>query len=170
MELTLRPANMSDLPHIKKIFSAIVEDMYAHNLRIWDDIFPCEFFEGDIERNELWLLTSGDDIIPAFMLSEQHDDVSHMGWSASDKKAVYFGRFGVNLDYRRQGIATRALDHAKKLAQEQGAEYLRLFVVDENKPAITLYEKYGFQRVDGILTEEFEDGGSITEYGYELKL
>lgn len=30
---------------------------------------------------------------------------------------------------------------AKEIAREQGAEYLRLFVADINRPAIQLYEK-----------------------------
>ena len=38
-----------------------------------------------------------------------------------------------------------------------GAEYLRLFVVDENYPAINLYKKTGFEKVDGIYDEVIKE-------------
>ena len=37
------------------------------------------------------------------------------------------------------------LNKAIELSREMGAEYLRLFVVDENYPAINLYKKTGFE-------------------------
>lgn len=42
----------------------------------------------------------------------------------------------------------------KKLAGEIGVEYLRLFVMDNNKPAIDLYIKNGLQKDDGIYDDE----------------
>ena len=49
-------------------------------------------------------------------------------------------------------------------------EYLRLFVVDINKPAIQLYVKNGFRKVEGVYEEVFEDGFVLREYGYEIKV
>ncbi len=55
-------------------------------------------------------------------------------------------------------------------AKSFGMEYLRLFVVDINKPAIQLYVKNGFRKVEGVYEEVFEDGFVLREYGYEIKV
>ena len=49
------------------------------------------------------------------------------------------------------------------------AKYLRLFVVDINKPAINLYLKNGFKRVDGIYEERIGDS-VLREYGFEIEI
>lgn len=68
------------------------------------------------------------------------------------------------------GIGSLALEKARETAKKLGAAYLRLFVVDINKPAIQLYIKNGFVKADGIYEEEFDDGFVLHEYGYETKL
>ena len=55
-------------------------------------------------------------------------------------------------------------------AKSFGMEYLRLFVADINKPAIQLYVKNGFRKVEGVYEEVFEDGFVLREYGYEIKV
>jgi ribosomal protein S18 acetylase RimI-like enzyme len=62
------------------------------------------------------------------------------------------------------------LEKAKQVVSNLGAKYLRLFVVDINKPAINFYQKKGFKRVDGRYIEVFGDGFKLREYGYEIKL
>ena len=75
-----------------------------------------------------------------------------MRWENKDAKAFYIDRLGVNTDYLRRGLGSYILKGAMELAGEQGAGYLRLFVVDINKPAIgNLYLKNGFKRAGGIL-------------------
>lgn len=59
---------------------------------------------------------------------------------------------------------------AKKVAKDLKAEYLRLFVVDINKPAINFYEKNGFVKASGVYYEVFDDGFELCEIGYEIKL
>lgn len=62
------------------------------------------------------------------------------------------------------------LNKAKEMAKTLGAEYLRLFVVDINKPAIQLYIKNEFIKADGVYDEIFDDGFVLHEYGYEIKI
>ena len=61
------------------------------------------------------------------------------------------------------------LNKAIELSREMGAEYLRLFVVDENYPAINLYKKTGFEKVDGIYDEVIDDDFVLHEFGFEIK-
>lgn len=62
------------------------------------------------------------------------------------------------------------VDKAKQISKYLGAEYLRLFVVNINEPAIHLYLKNGFKKVKGIYEEKFDDGFVLREFGYEIEL
>ena len=80
---------------------------------------------------------------------------------------MYIDRLGVNVKYLRQGIGSKMLEQAEKLAGEKGAKWLRLFVVDINKPALDLYEKCGFKRAGGIYQERIAPDLVFQEYGLE---
>ena len=62
------------------------------------------------------------------------------------------------------------VEKAKKIAKSKGFDYLRLFVVDINIPAIKLYVKNGFIKAEGIYDEVFDDGFVLHEYGYEIEI
>lgn len=51
----------------------------------------------------------------------------------------------------------------------ENEEYLRLFVVDINEPAVNLYHKNGFAQVEGTYEEKFDDF-VLREYGFEKRL
>jgi ribosomal protein S18 acetylase RimI-like enzyme len=92
-----------------------------------------------------------------------------MKWKDAKSRAQYIDRFGVNVNYLRRGIGGMALKSAMELAKQKSADYLRLFVVDINKPAINLYIKHGFSQADGIYEERIEDF-VLYEYGFEIKV
>ena len=73
------------------------------------------------------------------------------------------------MNFLRQGMGSKLLDEAKKVAKSKHADYLRLFVVDINKPAIQLYERNGFMRAKGVYEEHIDDF-ILREYGYETIL
>ncbi len=43
MEFSL--AVMQDLAQLKSIYKEIIKNMNENGIQIWDDIYPCEFFE-----------------------------------------------------------------------------------------------------------------------------
>lgn len=51
--MDFRPAGMRDLVQLKIMYRQIVQDMNAQGIRIWDEIYPCEFLEEDIKMNRL---------------------------------------------------------------------------------------------------------------------
>lgn len=167
--MNFRMAKMRDLPQLKTVFRRIVAHMNMNDIKIWDDIFPCEFFQVDIEHNCLYILEDDKVIISAFALYESNDGESYVQWEDGKARVMYINRFGVNVDYMRQGIGKRMLKNAKAIAKQKGVEYVRLFVVDMNKPAIDLYLKNGFKQVEGIYEERFDDF-VLREYGFEMRI
>ena len=91
-------------------------------------------------------------------------------WKDKSAKAMYIDRLGVNIRYAKKGIGSLTLSKAKEIVRMAGAEYLRLFVVDINEPAIRLYEKNTFLKAKGIYDEVFDDGFVLHEFGYEIKV
>ena len=74
------------------------------------------------------------------------------------------------LSILKKELVSKCSIKQKEISKSLGAEYLRLFVVDINKPAIRLYQKNGFTKVDGVYDEVFDDGYVLREIGYEIKL
>lgn len=169
--MNLRLANISDLSKLKAVYGNIIDNMNRNNISIWDDIYQCEFFSDDIENNRLYLLVEEHDIIvAAFALCESNAGEGYVKWENALGKALYLDRLGVNVDYLRQGIGSMMLKHATMLTKQKNAKYLRLFVVDINKPAMNLYLKNGFRQVDGIYEEKIDDNIILREYGFELEV
>ena len=168
--MDFRQAVMQDLPQLKDMYKRIIKNMNEQNIQIWDDIYPCEFFEDDIKNNQLYILLNNGEIVSAFVLSDTNSGETAVEWKDNHAKAVYIDRLGVNIEYLKKGLGSLMLDKAKEIAKTLNAEYLRLFVVDINIPAIQLYTKKEFVKVNGVYNEIFDDGFVLHEHGYEIKL
>ena len=169
-KMEFRLAVMQDLEQLKDIYKEIVKNMNENGIQIWDNIYPCEFFEEDIRNNRLYILINDREIISAFALYDTNIGENAVEWNDKKAKAMYIDRLGVNIKHFKKGIASLMITKAKEIARTLGAEYLRLFVVDMNEPAIQLYQKNNFLKVKGIYDEVFDDGFVLHEFGYEIKI
>ena len=163
-------AEEKDLVDIKEMYVKIINNMISNGITIWNKYYPIEVFEEDIREKNLYLLKNNDVILGAFALYEHKDIESDVKWKDTKTKAYLLNRVGVNVDYIRQGIGQKLVDEADKLAREKGAKFLRLLVVKENTPAIKLYDKCEFERVEGLHEEKIRDDYSLFEYAYEKEL
>lgn len=169
--MDLRLANINDICKLKAMYGNIIDNMNRNNIAIWDEIYPCEFFKEDIENNRLYLLVEEDeDVVAAFALCEANAGEGYVKWENANDKALYIDRFGVNVGYSRRGIGSLMLKHAMAITKQKNVKYLRLFVVDINKPAINLYLKNGFRQVDGIYEEKIDEDFILREYGFEIEV
>lgn len=168
--MELRLATMDDLLQLKVVYKEIIKNMNQNNINIWDEIYPCEFFEEDIKQNRLYMLVENAEIISAFALCNSSAGANSVKWNDNYGKAFYIDRFGVNVNYLRKGIGQQTLNKAIACSKEMGAEYVRLFVVDINEPAINLYIKHGFKKVEGVYDEVIDDDLVLHEWGFEIEI
>lgn len=168
--MDFRLADMNDLIQIKEMFKDITAKMNKDNIQIWDEIYPCDFFEDDIKNNRLYIMSEGADIVAGFAMCGSNSGDRFIEWKDNNAKALYIDRFGVNVKYHGKGLGSYMLNKAKETAKSLGAEYLRLFVVDINTPAAFLYCKNGFNQAKGIYDEVIDGDFILREYGYEIKL
>ena len=171
--MTLRLATEKDLEQLEKMYSKIAERLTKNKIYIyWSDYYPyADFEEFDIKNQNLYVFEENENIVGAFCLTSSHEKANQISWKHQTENAFYISKLGVNINNLKQGIGSNLINHAKELAKQNGANALRLFVVDINTPAIKLYEKCGFERASGETQEHLEyHGVTLTEFGYELKL
>lgn len=168
--MTFRLATLDDLEEIKSTYREIICKMNQDNISIWDDVYPCEFFYDDIEKNGLYVLEENNKIISAFALCDSNTGDKSVKWPSEHTNVLYIDRFAVNVNYLNRGIGSIMLQNACMTAKEKGAQALRLFVVDINKPAISLYRKNNFLQADGVFDEKIDDELTLHEFGFEIKI
>jgi ribosomal-protein-alanine N-acetyltransferase len=77
-------------------------------------------------------------------------------------------KLAVHPEHRRQGIATQLLTAGLRMLQDEGLLEVCLIVETTRKPAIALYERFGFEITRTIHTS-YEDDMSDDAF-YEMKL
>ena len=168
--MTFRLANIDDLNNIKIMYEGIVENMNQNNIHIWNEYYPFECFKGDIDQKNFYVLEEDGNLVAACALCDFNEAEKSMKWEKEQSKAIYIDRLGVNVNYQGKGYGSLLIKNINELARKNAVEYLRLFVVDINKPAIGLYEKNGFKKLDGIYEEKINENIILKEYAYEKKV
>ena len=54
--IKFRLAQIDDLENIKTMYNSIVQNMYKQNINIWNEYYPVECFEDDINNKQLYVL------------------------------------------------------------------------------------------------------------------
>ncbi len=72
-------------------------------------------------------------------------------------------------DFRNKGIGSRIIEYAEKLALQSKIEILLLEVGEENKNAIALYKKMGFEEY-GLLKRGYKKGNNYKDLALMKKL
>ena len=170
MEIRIRRAAFSDLPAAKEMYAALVARMDQEGWGVWDETYPRDFVEKDIERDQFYLLLEGDRLVGAFALPAHDNGEGDVPWQEPSAPARYLYRFGIAVEYGGRGLGRLALERIGELARGLGAVYLRLYVAHENEPAIALYRKAGFSQLPGEFGEVLEDGTRLFEYAFEKRL
>ena len=166
-----RLATKDDLNELKLMFQKIVQTMNDNEIRIWNDYYPFEEFAYDIADNSLYLLVEKNKIAGTFVMTKSNQIANYFQWEKPNSDYLYLTRIAVNVDFLRQGVGGLIIQNAKKIARSKNISYLRLSVIDINKPAINLYKKQGFKQVEGVFIEEIpQQNCSFVEYGFELSL
>lgn len=169
--MELRIAAKKDLLELKVMFENIIENMYKNNIKIWNEYYPYEEFIDGIESKSLYLLTNKEEIVAAFGLCNSAGGQDCFEWKDKNAQSLYLSQVGVNIKHTRQGVGGLVLKCALDIAKQKNATYLRLMVVDINKPAINLYLKNGFEQVSGLYNEFSESlNTTISELGFEIEV
>lgn len=168
--MEVRLAVPADLPQLEAVYQKIIRHMDESGVPIWDEVYPCALFAADVEARRLYIVEKDGRIAGAFALCDSSAGAGCVEWKEPQAKAFYIDRLGVSVEHRREGLGSVLLRRAAELARAKGACWLRLFVVDINRPAMELYVKNGFQRAGGVYEEKIAEDMALREFGFELGL
>lgn len=167
----IRLATTDDLKELREVYLKIVDDIKSKGIKMWSEDYPVGLFPEDIAQGRLYVLTTCDGVIlGAFAIYDEHRGELAVKWQDMEANAVYLHRFGINVDFSKKGLGTQLLGSAMLVAKQRGADYLRFFVVEDNKPAIRFYEKNGFLKAGGMFIDEVTPELVFHEYGYEKQV
>lgn len=169
--MKIRLANKSDLNTLEIMFNNIVNEMHKNEIFIWNEYYPFEEFESDINKKRLYVLTENNDIISAFALLDTIQGRDCFSWQDNSSKSMYIARLGVNTKFLHKGVGSKTLQETIQICKQNNVKFLRLTVAEENFPAINLYLKNKFIKVAGQYKEYSESlSKTISEIGFELKI
>ena len=168
-KMEFRTAKKEDLARMKAMYRRLYEYMEENGIHIWDDYYPCELLEDDIEKEQLYGLFLEEQPIAGFALCTANNGENHVQWEDPKGTALYMERLGVAVEHLRRGYASEMLQKAVEVAGAQGVEYLRLFAAASNPVSLALYRKNGFQQAEGVFLEQIDENWILLEYGFEIQ-
>ena len=97
-----------------------------------------------MQRKNSWL----------YYLLDHHPDEAYnsVSWKVDvDYSSIFVIRtFVVHPSFLKMGVGRALMDYSFEQAQQSGIKSIRLDVYENNLPAISLYEKYGFEYIDTV--------------------
>ena len=142
--MKIRKAVPSDIPQIKRLYSALFAEMSALSPEYWRAA----------EQNENFIKSHMSGEAAVILAAEDESGICGFAALQSAKTPPYpcFARhdFAMVTDVcvapgrKREGIGSALLEAAKRWARERGLEYLELNVLSSNEAAKAAYAKAGF--------------------------
>lgn len=112
---------------------------------LFSDIFQTDKTQCEAYLEEI----SSDSRIHTYFLSLNGNHIGQTQLTFMDDMA-YLSGFGILPEYRRQGFGGQFLHKLEALLAEQSITQLTLQVSSKNKPALSLYQKDGFQKLEKL--------------------
>lgn len=129
-----------------------------------------EMIQNSIDREELYVLADGDEIVACVIANaEKVDGYSDAPWQIDSDEVIVLHVLAVHPNHRGKGLAQRLVENVIEQERKVGKKTLRLDVIENNTTAEKLYQKLGFQYIQGK-TLYYNVVGEMTFKLYELVL
>ncbi len=156
MNTTIRLGTEEDIDELEQLYNGLNDHLSATtNYPGWrKGVYPIRetAVEGINERC-LYVAVCNDRIVGAIILRHEPEPAYLPAtWRKElDYEEVFvIYTLVVHPDYLGQGIGQALLDFASELGRQSNIKSLRLDVYENNLPAISLYEKCGFEYIDKV--------------------
>lgn len=117
-------------------------------------IYPIrETAENALAEGSLFVAIENESIAGSIILNHEPEDAYHqVEWlTETDYKNILVIRtLVVHPKFLHKGVGSRLMEFARQFASENGIESIRLDVSVNNKPAINLYKKAGYQYIGTV--------------------
>ncbi|KAJ53599.1 GNAT superfamily N-acetyltransferase [Clostridium tetanomorphum] len=144
----MRKAVIEDLKDIMAIIKETIVEMHSYNNYQWDENYPREKdFIDDIKKEHLFVKEKEGKLVGFVCINKvQPVEYNELNWSLNEE-AIVIHRMAVNPSCRREGIGTKLIKFADKLALENNIKYLKTDTYSLNKKMDALFRKCGYNFV-----------------------
>jgi len=167
--MIILPAKSSDLQDIKKLTEACAVAMQQKQIFQWNEHYPSlEKLSADIEKGELYVLKSENEIKGIIVLTDFMDEEYHsVEWITESGKNLYIHRLATHPEYWGEGYGRILMDFAENYARQNKYISVRLDTFSQNKRNQKFYESRGYRRLGDIF---FPKQSEFPFHCYELIL
>ena len=156
MKFVIESGTATDIDELEKLYDDLNDYLSATtNYPGWiKGIYPIrEDAVAGIENNTLFVVRHDGKIAGSIILDHHPDEAyNNVRWKIeADYSHIFVIRtFVVHPSFLKMGIGRALMDYSFELAQQSGIKSIRLDVYENNLPAISLYEKCGFEYIDTV--------------------
>ena len=131
-----------------KLLTLLIQDEKKYNENTKDDYIVDNWYPNliDKDNNQLFIAVYNNEIVGYAYVKIITTSDSPEIYTEASISGIY-----VKENYRRQGIATKLINEAKKWCINKGVSYLKLNVLEGNRTALNLYKKLGFNDFSRVL-------------------
>lgn len=165
----IRKALLQEIPQLLELTQACAKKMIAEGIFQWNEHYPNEeAFKKDIERGELFLMFSENDLVGCITISTYKDEeYKTIKWLTPEATNFYIHRLAIHPNFQHQGYAKQIMDFAESIAKEKKATSIRLDTFSKNSRNQKFYEARGYTKLGNIF---FPKQSKFPFYCYELPL
>jgi ribosomal protein S18 acetylase RimI-like enzyme len=165
----IRKAHPSEIDLILAITRACAAKMIDDEIYQWNESYPHkEAFETDVDRGELFVITSENCVAGCIAISTLKDEVyNKVQWLTEDGSNYYIHRLAIHPSFQHRGFARKLMDFAEDYIRENGGISVRLDTFSKNLRNQQFYEARGYTRLEDIY---FPKQSKYPFYCYELLL
>lgn len=150
--IMIRKGKIGDIESVMNIIKSATFDMESKNIHQWDEIYPDKVvINEDIANGNLYV-SEEDGIINAIIVlnEDQSEEYADLNWKYTSEKQLVIHRLCVDPKAQGGGIARKLLEYAEDFAVRNGYGAIRLDAFTQNKRALRLYEKNGYEKVGSV--------------------
>lgn len=173
--MEIRTAKENERIKVIDFYYDMIDKMQASEYRpTWKmGVYPTEeYLASLVMRNEVFIALEDDKIIGAMVLNHDcNESYSDTEWSVSAGKdeVTVLHLLSILPEYGGRGYGMQMLDFAIRRAARENQKAIRLDVMEENLPALKLYDAAKFKRLD-TLRMFYESTGWTNFVMYEYKI
>jgi ribosomal protein S18 acetylase RimI-like enzyme len=169
--MELRKATPQDLEQIESLYRSCTDDLNGRGIFQWNRVYPNrQTFMDSIARKELFLFYDEESLVGAVMLNtEQADEWGAIPWRFTEKTPLVIHGLVVSPLTQGRGYGKKLLALCEDHARCQGFSAIRLDAFPENRAAVGLYEKQGYEK-RGAVHFGYKPEGHREYHCYEKRL
>lgn len=151
--MLIRKAESRDLAEVMEIIVRCTQELRDNGILQWDDVYPdAAVLEDNLRAGTLYVIPQDGACQAAVCLNEeQPEEYGFLPWTYGSGRVLTIHRLCVHPDWQGQGLASRLLAFAEEHAAGHGYAAIRFDVYSGNPRALALYERHGYQRVEGAV-------------------